>query len=93
MDTREATLKDPTKTCRMEGCSSFKLTNAMTANTPKTATNNPVIFTCQQYLEKVRTRTKQINGPGKKKKAATNLRGETYLLRILSKGDEYCYVD
>lgn len=59
MDMREATLKDPTKTCRMEGSNSLKLTNAMAANTPKTATNNPIIFTCQQYPEKLSTKTKQ----------------------------------
>lgn len=46
-ETKEAKLKYPTKVRRNKG-SSFMLTSDIIANTPKTDTNNPVVFTCQQ---------------------------------------------
>lgn len=49
MDMREATLKHPTNICRLGGSNNLKLTYAMTANAPKTASNNPDILICQQH--------------------------------------------
>lgn len=49
MDMREATLKYPTKICRIVESNNFKLTYTMIANTPKTASSNPNTFTCQQH--------------------------------------------
>lgn len=49
MDMREATLKYPTKICRVEESNNFKLTYTMIANTPKTASNNPNIFICYKW--------------------------------------------
>lgn len=43
-ETKEAKLRYPTKVRRKKG-SNFMLTSDIIANTPKTDTNNPVVFT------------------------------------------------
>lgn len=49
MEMSEATLKYPTKGCRTPGSKTLTLTNTMITNRTKTASSNPVIFSCNKH--------------------------------------------